>query len=65
MLLSKEGHALGAWYNKENGSLYVDVAIVVEGKKRAVQIGKEQNQISIFSFKDGSEIKTGGTGEAS
>jgi SPP1 gp7 family putative phage head morphogenesis protein len=61
-LLSKPGHAVGAWHNPEDGKTYLDVSIVSRSKNDAIKLGREHNQISIFDFKTGSTISTGGTG---
>jgi SPP1 gp7 family putative phage head morphogenesis protein len=62
-LLTQPGHAVGAWRDPESGKTYLDVSIVTEDRDHAVSLGRQHNQISIFDFKSGNTIDTGGTGE--
>jgi hypothetical protein len=53
---------LGLWHNKEDNKVYLDVSENVQDKARAVQLGRERNQISIWDVVNFDEIQTGGTG---
>lgn len=62
-LLSKADHQLGGWYDKESGKLYLDVAIAIKDRTKAIDLGKKYNQKAIFDLNKLEEIPTGGTGE--
>lgn len=55
----------GAWYNRENQQVYLDVSVVfAEGDaENALQFARNQNQIAAYHISQGREIPTGGTGE--
>ena len=63
-LLKTAGHALGVWHDQESGKTYLDVVIVTGSRHEAIRFGQEHNQISIFAFRTGTTIPTGGTGKA-
>jgi len=53
---------LGLWHNEKDNKVYLDVSENVQDKAKAVQLGKERNQISIWDVVNFDEIQTGGTG---
>jgi SPP1 gp7 family putative phage head morphogenesis protein len=64
-MLEKDGHGLGVWYDPESKRTFLDVIIVTESRNAAKKLGREHDQISIFDFKRGKTIATGGTGGVS
>ncbi|NLG48760.1 MAG: hypothetical protein GX552_01455 [Chloroflexi bacterium] len=56
--------SVGTWYNSENGMTYLDISATIPDKETAIALGKEYNQLAIFSLATFEEISTGGTGEA-
>lgn len=48
------GANLGVWI--DNGKAYIDQSMRVLGKKKALQLGKALNQISIWDWKAGEAI---------
>lgn len=54
---------IGGWTDKETGKTYLDVSHNIKSKSKAVNAGKQFNQIAIWDVKHGKEIRTGGTGE--
>jgi hypothetical protein len=53
---------LGLWHNKEDNKVYLDVSENVQDRAKAVRLGRERNQISIWDVVNFEEIGTGGTG---
>ena len=53
---------LGLWHNKEDNKVYLDVSQNVQDRGRAVELGRQRNQISIWDVVNFEEIGTGGTG---
>lgn len=41
---------VGVWI--ENGKAYVDISERIATKRRALEVGKERNQISIYDWKN-------------
>lgn len=54
---------LGIWHNTENKKVYFDISMNVKNREHAIQLGQENNQISIWDVANFEEIETGGTGE--
>ena len=50
-------HAIGGWYNSENGQFYFDATAVYADKETAIKVAKENNQIAIFDLDTLSEIR--------
>lgn len=61
-LLSKPGHAVGAWRDPKSGKVFLDVTIVTRSRDEAVRLGRKHDQIAVFDFKRGRTIGTGGGG---
>ena len=61
--LSRPGTALGTWYNKAQDETWLDVVSIHGATSRAIQFGKQRNQISVFNLKTFKELQTGGTGD--
>ncbi len=53
---------LGLWHNKDDNKVYLDVSQNVQDRGRAVELGRQRNQISIWDVVNFEEIGTGGTG---
>lgn len=62
-LLSKEGFALGGWYDTETGKVYLDVSVTTPDLEKAMTLAEKFNQKAIFDLNDFTEIATGGNGE--
>lgn len=60
-LLAQPENSLGTWTNK--GKTYLDVVTTEPNRERAIQLGRDNNQIAIFDLQKFEEIPTGGTGE--
>lgn len=52
---------IGAWANE--GKIYLDITQVEPDQATAERLGRERNQIAIWSLHDKVEISTGGTGQ--
>ena len=59
-LLSDSLCVVGTWHNEETKAHFLEISIVLEDKKLAIEIGKAYNQISIYDLYNQSEIKLGG-----
>lgn len=53
---------LGIWHNKKNHKVYLDVSMNIMSRRNAIELGKKNNQISIWDVVKLDEIETGGTG---
>jgi hypothetical protein len=53
---------LGIWHNKENGKVYFDVSANIFDREAAIEMGQNNDQISIWDVVNFDEIATGGTG---
>jgi hypothetical protein len=62
-LLSTGDYALGTWYSKGEGGLYIDVVELVGSFDEAVALAAKNNQIGIYDLKNKKYIPTGGTGK--
>ena len=62
-LLSDPRICFGTWFNKDDGNTYIDLNVVLSDKAKAVELGKQYNQISIFNLATFEETKTGGDGK--
>ena len=49
-LLSKPDHYFGSWHNKDDGKVYLDVAIVTDSAERAEQLSHEHKQLAYFDL---------------
>lgn len=54
---------LGGWRDQATGKFYLDVVDNVKDEDKAVALGRNRDQISVFNIETFQEIKTGGTGE--
>lgn len=56
----------GAWYNRENEKVYLDVSVVFreEDVEKALCFARGQDQIAVYHISQGREIPAGGTGES-
>ena len=54
--------ALGTWFSKNDGGLYIDVVELVSNEAEARALAIKNDQIGIFDLKNGKYIDTGGTG---
>lgn len=57
-LLSTPDHALGTWFNPDDGNTYLDVAITVSDKETALRIARENKQLAIFDLRTYTTIPT-------
>jgi hypothetical protein len=62
-VLNQPGMHVGGWTDKDSGKTYLDVSENIRDRERAVQAGRERNQIAIWDVGKGEEVRTGGTGE--
>src|SRR6185369_2219220 len=60
-LLDNPENSFGAW--SHDGKVYLDVVATIPDINKAVELGKQHNQIAIWDLKNGEQISTGGTGE--
>jgi len=60
-LLNNASNSFGAWTH--DGKVYLDVVATIPDQQKAVDLGKQHNQIAIWDLKNNREIPTGGTGE--
>lgn len=60
-LLENSENSFGAW--SHDGKVYLDVVATIPDINKAVELGKQHNQIAIWGLKNGEQISTGGTGE--
>ncbi len=60
-LLNNADNSFGAW--SHDGKVYLDVVSTIPDINKAVELGKQHNQIAIWDLKNGQQISTGGTGE--
>ena len=63
-LLDDPRTIIGAWYNAEEDTTYLDVTVVLSEENAAVQLGERYNQIAIYGLEREEKIELGGTGEA-
>ncbi|MDE2100393.1 MAG: phage portal protein [Patescibacteria group bacterium] len=61
-LLQKDDHYLGIWQDTESGKTYLDVSVVKATQEEAESLGKQADQIAIFDYHAGNEIRIGGSG---
>lgn len=54
--LNQVDHYVGAWYNKEDGNVYLDVSVVKSNPADAVRIATGANQLAIFNLSTFDEI---------
>jgi hypothetical protein len=59
-LLRDSHNSFGAWTNE--GKVYLDVVATLPDREKAIQLGRQHNQIAIWDLKNSQEIPTGGTG---
>jgi hypothetical protein len=65
-IFTQGGTAVGSWYGADQGDpkeLWLDVITIVKGKEKAVQLGRDNNQVAIWDLENGVEINTGGSGK--
>lgn len=60
-LLNNPENSFGAWAH--NGQVYLDIVATIPDVHKAIELGRQHNQIAIWDLKNGKEIPTGGTGE--
>lgn len=58
-LLSSDAHLLGTWFNADDGLTYLDVARSVPDMKTALQLARENGQISIWDLRTSTNIPLG------
>lgn len=63
-LLSKPGHHLGAWREKDGDTdrLWLDVTVVASDRAAGARLGRAHDQISMYDLGSGRTIDLGGTG---
>jgi hypothetical protein len=49
-LLSKPDHYFGSWHNKDDGKVYLDVAVVTDDAEKAEQLSRENAQLAYFDL---------------
>lgn len=49
--LSTPGHALGTWFNPDDGMTYLDVVIVEKNMQTALNIARDAEQLAIFDLR--------------
>lgn len=54
--LSKVDHYVGAWYNKDDGHVYLDVSVVKSAPADAIRIARGANQLAVFNLSTFDEI---------
>lgn len=54
---------LGLWHDTKTGKVYLDITDNIQDRKKAEDLGRERNQISIWDVVNKVVIETGGTGE--
>lgn len=54
---------LGTWFNGQDGNTYIDINVVLADLDRALELGKEYNQIAVFNLETFEETNTGGDGK--
>ncbi|MBD0403249.1 hypothetical protein [Flammeovirga sp. EKP202] len=52
----KHHHLIGGWQDPKTFLYYFDSVMYVEDKEEAIQLGRKNNQISIFDFKTQEDI---------
>lgn len=62
-LLEDPRAIIGSWYNADEETSYLDVAVVLSDEAVAAQLGEQYNQIAIYDLAREQEIELGGTGE--
>lgn len=62
-LLENPRHAVGMWYNLEDGRTYLDIVILLPDLQAAIEEGEQGNQIAIFDLATQTVIEVGGTGK--
>ena len=50
-MLSKAKHYFGAWHNKDDGNVYLDVAVVERTAKAAEKLSRDNDQLAYFDLK--------------
>lgn len=56
--LKRDGNFLGAWFNKDDGKVYLDVSTRVPSKDKAIQLAKRREQFGIFNMKTKEYVAT-------
>lgn len=49
-MLSKPNNYLGAWFNKEDGKVYLDVSTRFRSRSKALTAGRRRHQFGIFNI---------------
>lgn len=52
-----EVNAFGGWYDSESGLYYYDATIIVQDLKRAIELGRANDQLAIFDLTNCKEIR--------
>lgn len=63
-LLSRPGHHVGTWRDRDTDTVWLDVSIVLPTHEAAAKIGKQFNQKAYYDLNTGETVSLGGTGEA-
>lgn len=57
---------MGGWHDTDSGKVALDIVRVYpanrEGRRKAIKVGRDNDQVAIYSIHEGAEIHTGGTG---
>lgn len=55
-LLKNPNNIIGTWYNPEDGKTHIDVSTVVKTEDEAMEIGRANNQLAIWDFRNKESI---------
>lgn len=56
-LLDRPGRFFGAWHNKEDGYVYLDVSLAVRDRATALNLARAHDQLAIWDLAASEEIK--------
>lgn len=61
-LAINSGAVVGKWTDPKSGKIYLDVSQNVQSQARAMQLGRDRNQIAVWDLNRKRAIATGGNG---
>lgn len=55
--LSQPNRQIGTWYDEGEGKTYLDVVEIAETEERAIELGKEHNELAVYNLATGETIQ--------
>lgn len=55
--LKNNVECVGGWLDQESGQFYFDATVIVDEKKKAIELGRANKQLAIFNLNTNEEIR--------